>query len=233
METEDIFAEAEEVLERMEAANADAVDVASAIPRAVAAVVSGETRPADGARDIRALAAREAAAFAELPKAMEELVRSLDGAKARYAPARKDVPEAPKARKGLAAALGWKRGSRPGSEVPADFAADMEAQSAYAGRVERMARGAAAVDMAIGRIPALRKETDSLAFAIQEMAVSNPSADPKETYSLEDIASAMLARSDALGLHSRLLSSIDRTGEESHAMALEAHMDSLVDSLPG
>lgn len=226
METQDLFGAADAAIARMEENLAEAKASGKALSEAVEAALSAGSLSADGVRSAKALAVAEASGLSSLPGIMEAVVRALDAAKAGYLPSRAEAEEAAKARTGLAAAFGWSR-RRKAAEAPPPENGAM-AQAAYAGRVERLDRGARTVDAALESIPGRRIEMDALVFRLQEMAVAMGGASARKMHPVEDMASALLAHSEALALHSRLLSSVDRTGDESHAVAMEAHMDGLL-----
>lgn len=228
MDMGDLFAAADASIARMDGGRAVAAEAAAALARIVSAALDAGHLPQDAVREAKALASAEAAYLSSLPGEMEGLVRSLDGAKVRYLPTERQIAPPKRGSRGLAASLGWRR-----KEDGAQVTPSSSAQAAYAGRVERMEKGAAIVDLALSAIPARRKEIGALIFRLQEMAVGMAGAGARDIHAVEDAASALLAHLDALALHGRLLSSIDRTGEEGQAVALEAHMDGLVNDLPG
>ena len=238
MVADEIFARADGLFGRLVEMKGAARDAASGQPGRVEAMLESTVR-LDAAPGERAACAAELSFFASLPGIVSETVACLDEVKPIYLLAGPAAEQPTGADRSLIGRVfGRRRAPDPEPEaIPAP--SPLEAQAAFAGRETRLASLFELVAEAEGMIPDRREFLEEAVFRLQERAVglsaSGRAAEPdvrREIFAVEELASELMAHSEALALQARIVGAIDRAPcgiEDDVAAAAEAHMDSLVE----
>lgn len=232
MELEETFARADAEALRIGVLCGEATAAAGLHEERLAALLSAVVLSLEEAAAQKEVLAKEADYLGALPASVAATVAALEPAKAFYM--------APKAlqkavRPGFVARLlGRQSPAAVGTEAAAVL--PQTAQAAFVGRSARLSAAFALVDEALSLIARRREALDAAVFSLQERAVklarggSGPQ-DQRQVFAAEEMASLLAGHSDALALHARLLSAVDRSPqgqEDGTAEAAEARMDSIL-----